>query len=161
MIISNHKSDIYLSKNFDNTKLIPYLFLHGFTGSHASWEGIYRKIDHPYIVIDIPGHGKSCFNRDYKKYTIANIASDIKNILDQLNINRIKICGYSMGGRLAILFAKKYSNMVDTLFLESSMAGIINRNKRENRLSSDYKLATIINNNFDRFLILLGEFRNF
>ena len=152
MIISNNKSDIYLSKNFNNTKLIPYLFLHGFTGSHASWEGIYRKIDHPYIVIDIPGHGKSSFNDLDYDYSIDDWCDDFDEILDSLKVDKLNICGYSMGGRLAIAYASKNPRRIKTLFLESTSLGINDNKAREERYLDDLKLCEGITNDLAEFI---------
>ena len=63
MIIKSNKSNIYLKHNLIRDR-IPLLFIHGFTGSSSSWNNILKKIGHPTIALDIPGHGKSHFNNN-------------------------------------------------------------------------------------------------
>ncbi|HSH03608.1 MAG TPA: alpha/beta fold hydrolase, partial [Anaerolineae bacterium] len=51
-------------------------------------------------------------------------ATDIINLLDQLNLPQINLLGYSMGGRLALYLAIHYPHRINTLILESSSPGL-------------------------------------
>ena len=152
MITHHSKVNIFISKDLGNKSQAPFLFLHGFTGSSKSWIEIINNIDHPYILIDLPGHSKSLFNNNNLIYTFNEWADDLKNILNQIEIYNIKLCGYSMGGRLAIAFANKYPILVKEIFIESAHLGIENINDKENRLRDDISLTNKIKNNFNLFL---------
>ena len=151
MITHHSKVDISISKDLGNKSQIPFVFLHGFTGSSESWSHITSKIDHPYITIDLPGHGKSMF-RSLSSYTFNHWTSDLKQILDEMEVHQIKLCGYSMGGRLAAAFIEKYPEMVKEIFIESSHMGIDNIKDRDMRLVDDLNLVNKIKNEFNLFI---------
>ena len=81
----------------------------------------------------------------------------MKNILDEIEIPNIKLCGYSMGGRLAIAFANKYPMTVKEIFIESSHLGIKDITDKEDRLMEDISLINKIKNNFNLFLSDWGK----
>ena len=151
MIKNTSQSDIFIVHDLGDRNQVPFLFLHGFTGSSKSWSHIIRKLDHPYIIIDLPGHGKSRFS-NLLGYTFNNWTSDLKQILDEIDIHTIKLCGYSMGGRLATAFTQAYPSIVKEIFIESSHMGIEDNEDRKKRLSDDIDLANKIRNEFSQFL---------
>ena len=57
-----------------------------------------------------------------------------------------------MGGRLALSFAIKYPNLVKSLIIISSTAGIKNINDRKNRIIKDNKLSKEILKNYKKFI---------
>ena len=119
MYIKADKSTLFLTKDreLDQT---PILFIHGFTGSSQSWKTIRNEIDIPSISIDIPGHNKSTFNNLKKSYYFKDFANELYMALNEINVKELHICGYSLGGRLAISFAAKYPSMIKSLLLEST-----------------------------------------
>ena len=150
MIVKTNKTSIYLT-NYNKSTVTPTLFLHGFTGSSKSWSFInkdYKK----FIYIDIPGHGKSTFNDLNVKYSINDFINDLYIIINDLQINKLNILGYSMGGRLAAAFACKYPNMIDKLILESTSLGIEDYNKRIIRYKKDKDLSNEISDNYSNFI---------
>jgi 2-succinyl-6-hydroxy-2,4-cyclohexadiene-1-carboxylate synthase len=121
----------------------PLLLLHGFTGSLESWKWLipkwqdFRKL----ILVDILGHGLTASPDDWKRYDIKLVAADLEEILKQLNVEKINILGYSMGGRLALTFAILYPSRVKKLILESSSPGLKTLEERLLRIKSDEALA--------------------
>ena len=75
-------------------------------------------------------------------------------ILHNLSIPKINICGYSMGGRLAIAFASKYPEKINSLILESTSVGIDESEKRSERYYSDKETALNIKENLSSFVNL-------
>ena len=136
MIIKNQKTSIYLKKD-KNINSNSFLFIHGFTGSHDSWSDIRRHINSSSIAIDVPGHGKSTFVDLKDDYSYDDWCTDIFLTLRQLKINKINICGYSMGGRLALIFALKHPSFVNKLILESTSLGIEDFDQRTIRREED------------------------
>ncbi len=151
MIKNTSQADIFITHDLGDKKQVPFLFLHGFTGSVESWSHIISKLDYPYILIDLPGHGKSKFYNSLE-YTFSDWTSDLKHILDKIDVHAIKLCGYSMGGRLAAAFTQAYPNVVKEIFIESSHMGIENDEDRKKRLSDDIDLSNKIRNEFSQFL---------
>ncbi len=130
IIIKTDLSTNYLFLNSKSSS-IPTFFLHGFTGSADSWKEVISKLDCDAIALDIVGHGKSTFNDLNYDYTMDDWCDDFSKILDSLNVDKLNICGYSMGGRLATAYAAKNPKLVRTLFLESTSLGIKEKKKRK------------------------------
>ena len=150
MYIKHSKSTLFISKSKILNE-IPILFLHGFTGSTKSWLSIRSKISSPSISIDIPGHGKSTFNNLNESYFFKDFSNELYISLLQMKIKKINLCGYSLGGRLAITFAAKYPDMINSLLIESTSLGIEDRIDREIRYKKDLNISESIEENLTEF----------
>lgn len=134
--------------DFDRSKKT-IIFLHGFTGSANDWKDVATKLDKRYnkIAIDLIGHGKTSSPLDLKFYTIDSITNQLEEIILHVGLKEVILCGYSMGGRIALHFTVNKIDLLKGLILESSSAGIKNRKERDKRKNSDNELASYINNN--------------
>jgi len=150
MYVKNDKTCIFLTKD-KHLNDLPILFLHGFTGSSKSWDETRNNLNHSSIALDIPGHGKSTFNNLDKEYTYKNLRSEIYLCLKKLNVSKVHLCGYSMGGRIAISLAQKYPSLIKSLILESSSLGISNSEEKNKRFEEDLTLSNNIINSIDDF----------
>ena len=150
MYIKNTKSTLFISKS-RNINDIPTLFIHGFTGSSKSWSSIRSKLTTSTISVDIPGHGKSIFNDLGDTYFFKDFSNELYISLLQMKIKKVNLCGYSLGGRLAITFAAKYPEMISSLLLESTSLGIEDRTDREIRYKKDLGMADSIKENLVEF----------
>lgn len=151
MIISTSNVDFNVETVGDIYKETPIVLLHGFMGSLENWNQIKLQFNIPIILIDLPGHGKSHFKK-IDNYSFTDWATDFKYILDKLNLNQINLCGYSMGGRLAISFACRFPMIVNKLILESSTPGIDNEIERKNRFEIDKLNCTKIMSDYTNFV---------
>ena len=132
---------------------IPTLFLHGFLGSNNSWDEIIQLLSKYSITLDITGHKKNSFNEKDINYSIDNWCCDLKSQLDKESIKLINLCGYSMGGRLAISFANRYPSLIKNLILESTTAGIKSKKQRMIRYKSDLILCDNIISDYKKFIL--------
>ncbi len=119
----------------------PLVCLHGFSEDHTTWEEIeiegYSK-----ILIDFVGHGKSDKPLAKKAYHVSSIMKQLKYILTkQLGLKKFSLMGYSMGARIALLFAITYPECVEKLILESGSYGIGGFYRRMQRRKKDMQLA--------------------
>jgi len=126
------------------------VFLHGFTGSAASWEHLFDTLAMPYIrmiAIDMLGHGQSSAPENLARYTIEHCEADILAVLTELGIlpGEAILLGYSMGGRIALYTA--FSHFFRAVILESASPGLADPTEREQRRHSDEILATSIERN--------------
>ncbi len=131
------------------------LFIHGFMGSGDDWQDIIKKLDGKYSVltIDLPGHGKSLIEKE-EYFSFHYVNKSINTILDFLQIDKIYICGYSMGGRVALNYATRYPERVKKLILESSTAGISGIKEKKERQKLDELMAEKLENiPYSKFLV--------
>ncbi|GAM16425.1 2-succinyl-6-hydroxy-2,4-cyclohexadiene-1-carboxylate synthase [Mesobacillus selenatarsenatis] len=121
----------------------PLVLLHGFTGAASTWKpfcpiwGNHSTL----LMVDLIGHGETESPGDTARYNIKKATDDLKVLLDQLEIEKTDMLGYSMGGRIAITFASMYPERIRKLVLESTTPGLENPADREARVQQDQKLA--------------------
>jgi 2-succinyl-6-hydroxy-2,4-cyclohexadiene-1-carboxylate synthase len=120
------------------------VFLHGFTGSAASWDNLFRRMAAPdrwLIALDLPGHGRSDAPEHPARYSIEHCRDDIIAALETLGVRtgEAVLVGYSMGGRIALYAA--FSGFFRALVLESASPGLREPVEREQRRQSDNALA--------------------
>jgi 2-succinyl-6-hydroxy-2,4-cyclohexadiene-1-carboxylate synthase len=150
----NIKLNLEHLSTFDNQKST-ILFLHGFTGKSIDWKDVAELIDERFnkIAIDLAGHGKSSSLADIQYYKIESLIDQIESVLNQLNLKKIILLGYSMGGRVALCFTIEKSEYIKALILESTTAGIKSEKERIERKNSDDELATYLEkNNVETFI---------
>ena len=152
--------EIFINTNQSTSRLLlynrnnstPMLFLHGFTGTADSWEEVIRRIDTYAIAIDIVGHGGSIFKDLDLDYSVNDWCDDLSEILNSLNIHRLNICGYSMGGRLATAFAARHPEKIKQLILESASLGIEEGEAKKKRFDEDLELSRSIESDLKNFI---------
>ncbi len=125
------------------------VFLHGFSGSKNDWIRIARNFEDKYFIIvpDLVGHGESDSPLDVNFYTEFFLIKVLKSIIEKLNVEKIILYGYSMGGRLAFAFQRKYPDLVEAMILESTTPGIESQKERFVRKRNDNELADRIEKN--------------
>lgn len=74
----------------------------------------FAKRYHVY-ALDTRGHGKTPFGE--APFTIRQFADDLKDFMDEHEITKAHILGFSDGANIAMIFAMKYPEMVDRLIL--------------------------------------------
>lgn len=119
------------------------LLLHGFTGSSRTWDALAAVYASRFrtIAVDLPGHGGSSAPRDPDRYALGRLAGDLAATLDALQVERVAVIGYSLGGRAALRFALDQPHRVEALVLESASAGLCDESEREARVRADRALA--------------------
>lgn len=70
------------------------------------------------IAIDTRGHGKS--ERGRKPFTIKQFSEDLYGFINEQNISKAHLLGFSDGGNIALTFALKYPEKLDRLILNGA-----------------------------------------
>jgi len=98
----------------------PLVLLHGFPLDHHLWDDVSSLLEDKFELIlpDLRGFGES--TTVDAPYSMDDYASDIAGLLDQLGIQKVAVAGHSMGGYVALAFAKLYPERVSGLALISS-----------------------------------------
>lgn len=96
------------------------VFIHGLSDSLLYWEYLASNLKDHYQVlrVDLRGHGESELKDD--ELTIGLFADDLHCLLRELNIGKVCLIGFSLGGAVALDFAIRYPQMVSSLVLMSS-----------------------------------------
>jgi pimeloyl-ACP methyl ester carboxylesterase len=96
------------------------ILLHG-NGEDGSY--FVHQIDHfsktcRIIALDTRGHGQS--PRGEKPFSIQQFAEDLRDFMDEKNIGKATLLGFSDGGNIALTFALKYPERVEKLILNGA-----------------------------------------
>lgn len=101
-------------------KGLPLIFIHGFPFSLEMWEPqmqILHNTIHA-IAYDVRGHGASDVGDG--QYTIEFFVDDLVALLDHLYIEKVILCGLSMGGYIALRFFERYPERTKGLILSNT-----------------------------------------
>lgn len=96
------------------------ILLHGNGGDHTYFrEQIVEYGKHYHVfAIDSRGHGKT--QRGSMPFTIEQMATDLHDFMEEHQIGKASILGFSDGGNIALTFALTYPDMVDKMILNSA-----------------------------------------
>ena len=119
----------------------PLVLLHGFPLDHHLWDEVVPLLEDSFDLIlpDLRGFGES--ETIDTPYTMEDYASDIAGLLDQLGIQKAAVAGHSMGGYVALAFARTYPERVSGLALVSSQAPADPPERKEGRYKSAADVA--------------------
>lgn len=96
---------------------IPIVFLHGFPFDKTMWQEQldFLKTTHRVIACDIRGFGKSIDEESHLSMDL--FANDLLLFIDKLGLEKVILCGLSMGGYIALNAIKRFSNRFEALIL--------------------------------------------
>ena len=98
----------------------PLILLHGNgeDNSYFVYQVAYFSRFYRVMAIDTRGHGQS--PRGTAPFSIQQFAEDLRGFLDQHEIPKAHILGFSDGGNIALTFALRYPERVDRLILNGA-----------------------------------------
>lgn len=117
------------------------VMLHGFGGTGRAFDGVIAALPaerYTPLALDLPGHGSR--SRPDGPITYERC---VELVLARSSAS-FMLCGYSMGGRVALRTALAAPQRVSRLVLVSATAGIEEAAQREARRASDERLAAQI-----------------
>lgn len=119
---------------------LPAVLLHGFAGAGQSWDAVRAELAASGADLhtpDLPGHGTRSDDRpvSFDACVDAALADAPDTFI---------LCGYSMGGRVALHVALAVPERVRALVLVATTAGIEDAGEREARQGADAALADAI-----------------
>lgn len=114
----------------------PLVLLHGYPLDHHLWEEVAPLLEDTFDLIlpDLRGFGES--TTVGSPYTMDDYASDVAGLLDQLGIQKAAIAGHSMGGYVALAFARLYPERISGLGLVSSQVPADPPDRKDGRYKS-------------------------
>jgi 2-succinyl-6-hydroxy-2,4-cyclohexadiene-1-carboxylate synthase len=117
------------------------VLLHGFSGTRRAWDGVVAQLSperYRPLGLDLPGHGSSAGAE--RPITFAGC---VDHVLARAPA-RFALCGYSLGGRVALHVALAAPARVTRLTLVSTTAGIEDAAERAERSVGDHRLADVL-----------------
>jgi pimeloyl-ACP methyl ester carboxylesterase len=119
----------------------PLVLIHGYPLDHSIWDETAALLSGTFDLIlpDLRGFGASASVTD--PYTLADMAADLAELLDDLGIPQAALAGHSMGGYAALAFFRAYPARVRGLGLVASQALADKQEAREGRYKTAESVA--------------------
>ena len=115
----------------------PIVFIHGVGLNHKIWEPQINVFENTFLAYDILGHGKTPLDKENLSFD--DFSNQLINLIDELNIRRIHLVGFSIGSLIARNFASKYSDRLESLIL---LCSIFRRTEKQQQIVKDrFELA--------------------
>ena len=120
------------------------IFLHGFCESKELWKNFESHLSSDFRVIspDLPGFGESR-PMPGDNWSLEDVANSLKQWTDDQGLDKFTLIGHSLGGYIALAFAKNYPDKLDAIGLFHSSIFEDTAEKKEIRS----KTVEFINNN--------------
>ena len=121
----------------DKKNDVPIVFIHGVGLNHKIWEPQINVFENTFLAYDILGHGKTPLDKENLSFD--DFSNQLINLIDELNIRKIHLVGFSIGSLIARNFASKYSDRLETLIL---LCSIFKRTEKQQQIVKDrFELA--------------------
>ncbi|MFT7824892.1 MAG: alpha/beta hydrolase [Sulfurimonas sp.] len=117
-----------MQKNIDGLQVITHgnksnqsiIFIHGFPFDHTLWEDVIEDFSDAYYCIsyDIRGFGESDVQTG--QFTMERYVDDLGHIISALGVEQSILCGFSMGGYIALRAHEKLETKFAALILANT-----------------------------------------
>ncbi|MDP3451383.1 MAG: alpha/beta hydrolase [Bacteroidales bacterium] len=133
VIIKNH-SVSYIDEGSINNPTI--IFIHGFPLNKEMWNIQITDLKRDYRVIayDLRGHGGS--DEGDNELSIEFFANDLISFMDALKLDKITLCGFSMGGYIALNAVLNYPDRFNAILLCDTGCSNDSPEAKEKRMKS-------------------------
>ncbi|MDT8339051.1 MAG: alpha/beta hydrolase [Sulfurimonas sp.] len=98
----------------------PVVFIHGFPFDHTLWDDVSEQLKDDYYCIsyDIRGFGSS--EVGHGQYTMESYVDDLEAVILQLDLQEVIVCGFSMGGYIALRANERLQNFKALILANTS-----------------------------------------
>ncbi len=95
----------------------PLLILHGFLGMSDNWKTLGAQFESDGFqvhLLDLRNHGRSFHSEEF---SYEAMVQDVYKYCQENNLKKINLIGHSMGGKVAMLMATSYPDLVEKLIV--------------------------------------------
>ncbi|WP_233752229.1 MULTISPECIES: alpha/beta fold hydrolase [Halostella] len=137
----------------------PIVFIHGALSDHSAAAQQLEAFSDTYTAIayDLRGHGNTT-NPQHTPYSIDLLAEDLHAFITEMSLDRPVLCGASMGGMIAQVYASRYPDQLSGLVLADTFSpaflGRRDRMERSTLVNAMIGLVRLVGYNRAKGLIL-------
>ena len=122
-----YKTSYFLRKKNDEA---PIVFIHGVGLTKEIWDKQTEFFkNYNILTYDLLGHGKTPLEKQYLNFK--DYTKQLLNLIDELDLKKIHLVGFSLGSLIAREFASVYGDRLSSLILHGS---IYKRTKEQKRI---------------------------
>ncbi len=116
---------------------LPIVLIHGFPFDRRIWTEQLEGVSSVgrVIALDLPGFGQSAEFPRGMEPRIEDYAEAVADLARDLDLHQIILVGHSMGGYVAMAFARRYADMLSGLVLVATRMGADRKAARQNRMT--------------------------
>ena len=109
----------------ERSRGVPMVMLHAFPLERSMWRATAEALGElmPSVLVDLPGLGESPLPEDGAEPCLDVAADGVAGVLDRLGHDRAVLAGVSMGGYVAMAFARRHPDRLAGLALVDTKAG--------------------------------------
>ena len=111
---------------------LPIIFIHGVGLDHTMWTPQVNAFKNTVITYDILGHGKTPLKSE--NITFDHFTDQLINLVDDLNIKKFHLVGFSIGSLIARNFACRFNERLKTLTL---LCSVFQRSESQQQVVND------------------------
>lgn len=117
----------------------PIVILHGLYGASDNWITIARKLEQRFSVFipDLRNHGHSPHTTSH---TYQDMVDDLRQFFNDHHISHATVLGHSMGGKVAMMFAAEYPELVTGLIVADIAPKSYNLSERPYKTVLEHEL---------------------
>ena len=114
----------------------PIIFLHGFPFNKSMWQPQFDSLKQHFRVIapDLRSFGNS--KDDSSELSMDLFANDLIALMDDLKLDKVTVCGLSMGGYIALNAIQRYPERFDAIILCDTQCNADNEEGKAKRFTS-------------------------
>jgi pimeloyl-ACP methyl ester carboxylesterase len=119
--ISCNGINIYYEIHGEGT---PLVLISGLGGDHFFWQQSLEILSAHFKIITFDTRGIGQTDAPMEAYSLDIFVNDLVALMDELQIEKAHILGFSMGGNIALTLALKYPERISKLIIAASHAAI-------------------------------------
>jgi pimeloyl-ACP methyl ester carboxylesterase len=112
--------NLFYTENGKENGGVPMILLHGNGGNSSSFFYVTYHFAKTRWVINLDTRGHGCSPKGEGAFTLDRFADDLKEFMDDLGIEKADLVGYSDGGNIAMIFAMRYPDRVNSMVLNGA-----------------------------------------
>lgn len=112
----------------------PLFLVHGYRADSRCWHWLIKHLKNNFTLVmpDLPGHGNS--QLIWKNHSMSQLSEVLHRLCLELNYTSVSMVGHSMGGYVALAFARNFPGFVKNTFLVNAHPFVDSPEKKQIRL---------------------------